>query len=83
MPPRRWTPSPRQIDFDHVSFKYNAKAEKNALSDITLHIPAGATVGIIGGTGAAKTTLVQLIPRCTTPPRARSGSAGATSAATT
>ena len=52
-----------QIDFDHVSFKYNAKAEKNALSDITLHIPAGATVGIIGGTGAAKTTLVQLIPR--------------------
>ena len=52
-----------QIDFDHVSFKYNAKAEKSALSDITLHIPAGATVGIIGGTGAAKTTLVQLIPR--------------------
>ena len=52
-----------RIDFDHVSFKYNAKAEKNALSDITLHIPAGATVGIIGGTGAAKTTLVQLIPR--------------------
>lgn len=38
-----------RIDFDHVSFKYNAKAEKNALSDITLHIPAGATVGIIGG----------------------------------
>ena len=52
-----------RIDFDHVSFKYNAKAEKSALSDITLHIPAGATVGIIGGTGAAKTTLVQLIPR--------------------
>ena len=52
-----------RIDFDRVSFKYNAKAEKNALSDITLHIPAGATVGIIGGTGAAKTTLVQLIPR--------------------
>ena len=52
-----------QIDFDHVSFKYNAKAEKNALSDITLHIPAGATVGIIGGTGTSKSTLVQLIPR--------------------
>ena len=52
-----------RIDFDHVSFKYNAKAEKNALSDITLHIPAGETVGIIGGTGAAKTTLVQFIPR--------------------
>ena len=52
-----------QVDFENVSFKYNAVAQKNALSDITLHIPAGATVGIIGGTGAAKTTLVQLIPR--------------------
>ncbi len=51
------------IDFENVSFKYNANAGKNALSDITLHIPAGATVGVIGGTGAAKTTLVQLIPR--------------------
>ena len=51
------------IDFENVSFKYNLKAKKNALSDITLHIPAGATVGIIGGTGSAKTTLVQLIPR--------------------
>ena len=51
------------IDFENVSFKYNAAAQKNALSDITLHIPAGATVGIIGGTGSAKTTLVQLIPR--------------------
>ncbi|MFR3807147.1 MAG: ABC transporter ATP-binding protein [Enterocloster bolteae] len=51
------------VDFDNVSFKYNPQAEKNALSDITLHIPAGATVGIIGGTGSAKTTLVQLIPR--------------------
>ena len=51
------------IDFEDVSFKYNVKAKKNALSDITLHIPAGATVGVIGGTGAAKTTLVQLIPR--------------------
>ena len=52
-----------QVDFENVSFKYNAAAQKNALSDITLHIQAGATVGIIGGTGAAKTTLVQLIPR--------------------
>ena len=52
-----------QIDFEGVSFKYNAAALKSALSDITLHIPAGATVGIIGGTGSAKTTLVQLIPR--------------------
>ena len=51
------------IDFEGVSFKYNAAAQKSALSDITLHIPAGATVGIIGGTGSAKTTLVQLIPR--------------------
>ena len=51
------------IDFENVSFKYNAAAKKSALSDITLHIPAGATVGVIGGTGAAKTTLVQLIPR--------------------
>lgn len=51
------------IDFENVSFKYNPKAKKSALSDITLHIPAGATVGIIGGTGSAKTTLVQLIPR--------------------
>ena len=52
-----------QIDFEGVSFKYNAAAQKSALSDITLHIPAGATVGLIGGTGSAKTTLVQLIPR--------------------
>lgn len=52
-----------QIDFEGVSFTYNAAAQKSALSDITLHIPAGATVGIIGGTGSAKTTLVQLIPR--------------------
>lgn len=51
------------IDFENVSFKYNPQAQKNALSDITLHIPAGATVGVIGGTGSAKTTLVQLIPR--------------------
>ena len=52
-----------QIDYEGVSFKYNAAAQKSALSGITLHIPAGATVGIIGGTGSAKTTLVQLIPR--------------------
>ena len=52
-----------QIDFEGVSFKYNAAAQKSALSDITLHIPAGATVGIIGGTGSAKSSLVQLLPR--------------------
>lgn len=51
------------IDFDDVSFKYSAAAEKNALSDITLHIRAGETIGIIGGTGSSKTSLVQLIPR--------------------
>ena len=52
-----------QIDFEGVSFKYNAAAQKSALSDITLHIPAGETVGIIGGTGSAKSTLVNLIAR--------------------
>ena len=51
------------IDFKNVSFKYSKKAKKNALSDIDIHIPSGATVGIIGGTGSSKTTLVQLIPR--------------------
>ena len=51
------------IDFNSVSFKYSKKAQKNALSDIDIHIPTGATVGIIGGTGSSKTTLVQLIPR--------------------
>ena len=51
------------VDFEGVSFKYFEKATKYALSDINLHIPAGSTVGIIGGTGSAKSTLVQLIPR--------------------
>ena len=51
------------VDFDHVSFKYSASAEEYALEDVTLHIPAGQTVGILGGTGSSKTTLVQLIPR--------------------
>lgn len=51
------------VDFDSVSFKYSEKAEKFALSDIDLHIRSGMTVGIIGGTGSSKTTLVQLIPR--------------------
>ena len=52
-----------EIEFDHVWFKYKEDAEEYVLSDISLHIPAGRTVGIIGQTGAAKTTLVQLIPR--------------------
>ena len=51
------------IDFRGVSFKYSARAEKYALADIDLHISSGETVGIIGGTGSSKSTLVQLIPR--------------------
>ena len=51
------------IRFEHVYFKYRANAEEYVLSDINLDIKAGQTVGIIGQTGAAKTTLVQLIPR--------------------
>ena len=51
------------VDFEHVSFKYHADAKEYALSDVTLHIRAGQTVGVLGGTGSAKTTLVQLIPR--------------------
>ncbi len=51
------------VDFEGVSFKYSKNAEKNALSDITLHIHSGETIGIIGGTGSSKTSLVQLIPR--------------------
>lgn len=51
------------IDFDHVSFRYSENAEKMALSDIDLHIASGQTVGIIGGTGSSKTTMVNLISR--------------------
>ena len=51
------------IDFEGVNFKYSAQAQKFALSDIDLHIESGMTVGIIGGTGSSKSTLVQLIPR--------------------
>ena len=51
------------IDFIDVNFKYSAQAQKFALSDIDLHIDSGMTVGIIGGTGSSKSTLVQLIPR--------------------
>ena len=46
-----------------MSFKYSAKAERNALDDIDLHIPSGATVGVIGSTGSSKTSLIQLISR--------------------
>ena len=51
------------VRFDHVSFQYRAGAENFVLSDVTLDIAAGETVGIIGGTGSSKSTLVQLIPR--------------------
>ena len=51
------------IDFENVSFKYSKKAQKDALADINLHIRSGMTVGILGGTGSSKTTLIQLIPR--------------------
>lgn len=52
-----------EITFDHVWFKYKKEAREYVLSDISFHIEPGQTVGIIGQTGAAKTTLVQLIPR--------------------
>ena len=51
------------IDFDNVSFKYSEKAEKNALEEVDLHIKSGQTIGILGGTGSSKTTLVNLISR--------------------
>lgn len=51
------------IDFDDVSFKYSEKAERMALEGVNLHIKSGEVIGILGGTGSSKTTLVQLIPR--------------------
>lgn len=51
------------IDFNNVSFKYSEKAKRYALEDINIHIKSGMTVGIIGGTGSSKSSLVQLIPR--------------------
>ncbi len=51
------------IDFDDVSFKYSRKAERMALADVNLHIRSGEVIGILGGTGSSKSTLVQLIPR--------------------
>lgn len=52
-----------EIEFDNVSFKYSKKSKKYALSDINLKIPSGSTLGIIGGTGSSKSTLIQLISR--------------------
>jgi len=51
------------IDFENVSFRYSSTAQHRALKEVSVHIPSGATVGILGGTGSSKTTLVQLIPR--------------------
>ena len=51
------------IDFDNVSFKYSKRADRMALSNIDLHIRSGEVIGIIGGTGSSKSSLVQLIPR--------------------
>ena len=51
------------IDFDHVSFRYSEHAERMALSQVDLHIRSGETIGILGGTGSSKSSLIQLIPR--------------------
>ena len=51
------------IDFQDVAFRYSEKAKRDALFDIDLHIESGMNVGILGGTGSSKTTLIQLIPR--------------------
>ena len=51
------------IEFAHVSFRYGKHADRNALEDIHLQIPSGATVGILGSTGSSKSTFAQLIPR--------------------
>ena len=51
------------IDFDHVTFRYSATSEKPVLDDIDLKIRSGMTIGIVGGTGSAKSSLVQLVPR--------------------
>lgn len=51
------------VELRHVSFKYEATAEADVLSDVSLKFEAGSTVGVLGGTGSGKTTLVQLLPR--------------------
>ncbi len=56
-------PADGSIDFDHVYFKYSAESSEWILEDVSLHIPSGKTVGILGGTGSGKTSLVSLIPR--------------------
>ncbi len=51
------------VKFEHVNFRYSEKADKNVLDDVCLEIKSGETVGILGGTGSSKSTLVQMIPR--------------------
>lgn len=51
------------VDFENVSFKYSKRAERMALAGVDLHIRSGEVIGVLGGTGSSKTTLVQLIPR--------------------
>ena len=57
------TVSNGSIDMENVCFKYNKNGKKNVIDNINIHINSGETVGVIGGTGSAKTTLVQMIPR--------------------
>ena len=56
-------PADGSIAFDHVYFKYNEESPEWILEDVSLRIPSGSTVGILGGTGSGKTSLVSLIPR--------------------
>ncbi len=58
-----YTVADGSVDFDSVNFKYSEFAKRNSLSDVDLHIKSGMTVGVIGGTGSGKSSLVQLIPR--------------------
>ncbi|MBQ6885395.1 MAG: ABC transporter ATP-binding protein [Clostridia bacterium] len=58
-----YTVADGSVDFDSVNFKYSEFAKRNSLSNIDLHIKSGMTVGVIGGTGSGKSSLVQLIPR--------------------
>ena len=60
---RELTVSRGEVEFRHVTFRYYKNSEGKVLDDVSLHIPAGSTVGIIGSTGAGKTTLVSMIPR--------------------
>ena len=58
-----WEVADGSIDFENVAFRYSGDADKNVLENVNLHIKSGETIGIIGGTGSSKSTLVQLIPR--------------------